>query len=338
VPEKQSPAAVARGPIVLSDLIAGIWATESEKKVAAEVVARLSSGLAEISDSYEASCEPFIHGKFDGKWWWFDSKVFGRRFLMTDVFGQLRDRQGFDAMAVSWRRIEGKGSPEFWTPPSIQVAVGNSFRSDVFEHEAIHVAQILVDHEFPGKPKVPFPGPFPPFSERILKEFEANLVQSVYFLKAYEGRVVLDFNCAESAQLSALRSAFFFVLKQCVMGSAYPERPDSLSYFHDQYVAPLAINLFKFGESLTDTFRGTVLDSSGVVPTLDQLAMHLFSQVREHTQNLSEHDPRLISILRALVPIFKKWSPYVSDAPFEILHRFRPPNPPPNLNRKVIDE
>jgi hypothetical protein len=212
----------------------------------------------------------------------------------------------------------------------IQVSKSANTPKDVFEHEATHVAQLLVDYDFPGKPRIPFPGPIPLLSERILNEFEAYLVQSVYFERAYKIRVVLDFNCIESAQFAALRSGFQILLRRWI----------SASFAQGQFNAPpssgIASDLLKFGASLSDTFKGTALDAADAIPTLDQLAFHLRMQIHKHLEPFPANDPRGQHLYNTFVPVFLRWSDYESLNPFEILHRFRPPNPPPVLNEEVI--
>jgi hypothetical protein len=101
------------------NLIPGSWATESDKAVALSIVERLSFALKEVASSYEVACKPFVAGGFDGKWSWFDSQLFDRRFLVTDIFEDLRNRQEFDAMAVPWKQFYQKIHPEIYTPPLI---------------------------------------------------------------------------------------------------------------------------------------------------------------------------------------------------------------------------
>jgi len=314
----------------------GSWATEADKVAAAAIVERLSSGLREVAASYEEACKPFAAAQYDGEWSWFDSQIFRHHFLVTDVFEDLRNRQEFDAMAVPWRQVDQKSYPEIYTPPLIQVSKGACTPKDVFEHEATHVAQLLVDHQFPGRPRLPFPGPIPFLSERILKEFEAYLVQSVYFERAYESRVVLDFNCIESAQLAALRSGFMTLLRQWVSASVAHDQFNGSSSSLTFSISDIAGDLLRFGASLSDTFRGTVLDTADAIPTLDQLAMHLYVQIGKHVDLFSPNDPRRQHLLGTFVPVFLKWSDYESSNPFQILRRFRPPNLPPQLNEKVI--
>lgn len=317
-------------------LVSGNWATESDKAVAAKIVERLSSRLKDTGDSYEEACRPFAAGEFEGKWSWFDSQLFDRRFLVTDVFEDLRIRQEFDAMAVAWKKIGGTIGHEIYTPPLIEVSRSASAPDDIFEHEAIHVAQLLVDHQFPGKLRVPLSGPLPFMTERILKEFEAHLVQTVYFERAYESRLVLDFSCIESAQLAALRAGFSNYLRKCVSDLVAQKHIHEPSRVLASSATALSSDLSHFAENLSATFEKTVLDTADAIPSLDQLAFHLTVQLGKHVGLMPENDPIRNLLLEAFLPVLSKWSNYESHNPFEILHRFRPPNPPPKLNAKVM--
>ena len=108
--------------------------------------------------------------------------------------------------------------------------------------------------------------------------------------------------------------------------------PDSSAF------APEAIarGLFGIGEDLKGFFRGTVLESAGAVPTLDQLAMHLYVQLGKAMAFFPPNDPRGQRLYQAVVPLYFRWSDYEGDNPFEILRRFRPPNRPPSLNLDVM--
>jgi hypothetical protein len=318
------------------DLIAGSWATERDRVVAAGIVERLSLGLKDAVVSYEEACKAFAAGGFDGAWSWFNSDLFHCRFLVTDIFEDLRLHQEFDAMAVPWRKLDQKSGSELYSPPVIQVSGGGSAAQDIYEHEATHVAQLLVDHEFPGRPKKNFPGPIPFMSERILKEFEAHLVQMVYFERAYENRLVLDFNCIEAAQFAALRPAFSIFLKHwtsALVAHVQLHGPSSAQSFP---ASQGANELLKFGESLSITFRGTILESAGAIPTLDQLALHFYVQLDKQIGQFPINDLRRQYLLSTFRTVFFNWSDFQGSDPFQILFRFRPPNPQPRLNDKVI--
>jgi hypothetical protein len=318
------------------DLIVGSWATETDRAVAASIVERLSLGLKGAVAGYEEACKPFASGAFPGAWSSFDSKLFHCRFLVTEELEELRRQQGFDGMAVSWRKVNQKSGSELYSPPMIQVSGNGSAHQDILEHEATHVAQFLVDYEFPGLPKIPFPGPIPLMSERILKEFEAHLVQLVYFERAYDNRPILDFNCIESAQFAALRPAISIFLRHWI----------SALVAHVQLHGPSGVQSFpayqganelrKFGESLSETFRGTVLEGAGTMPALDQLAFHLYVQMDSLVEKLPANDLRRRYLLNAFWPVFLSWSDFQGSDPFQILQRFRLPNRPPRRNEKVF--
>jgi hypothetical protein len=312
------------------------WTSPADRSVAAAIVDRLKTGLAPVTASYEEAARRLVDSGVAGTWSWHTSELLAQRILVTDVYEDLRRQKDFDGMAVSWKEHKDRSGAIVHSPPAIQALSVAGLEPDVLEHESIHVAQLLVDHEFPGKPRDPFPGPIPMLSRRIIMEFEAHLVQSVHFERAFQKRLILDLNCVESAQLAALRAGFSVYVGEKVreIGTSLTNTDSPVAF--SMLASGIVGELLEFGDSVGETFRGSVLEQGNVVPGLDQLAFHLFTQVNAHTSRPHIGDSRRVAIVQAFAPVFRRWSNFMGADPFEILNRFRPPNPPPRLNEAVI--